>query len=105
MLSLRGDDSHHPLAHEIAQQDAPRLAVRADLPGMKKDDVCVDVTDTEISISGDRRQEEESERGGVYRSERSYGSFHRTIPRMGSTTWPRRLVFHRCSRSDTLVRQ
>jgi HSP20 family protein len=56
------------------------LVVRADLPGMKKDDVCIDVTDGAVTISGERRQEQETERGGVYRSERSYGSFCRTIP-------------------------
>ena len=56
------------------------LVVRADLPGMKKDDVSIDVTDTDITISGERRQEQETERGGVYRSERSYGSFSRAIP-------------------------
>ena len=55
------------------------LVVRADLPGMKKDDVSIDVTDNDITISGERRQEQETERGGVYRSERSYGSFCRTI--------------------------
>jgi HSP20 family protein len=64
---------------EVTQQ-ANELVVRADLPGMKKDDVCIDVTDTDISISGERRQEEETQREGVYRSERSYGSFCRTIP-------------------------
>jgi HSP20 family protein len=47
---------------------------------MKKDDVSIDVTDNDITISGERRQEQESERGGIYRSERSYGSFRRTIP-------------------------
>ncbi len=56
------------------------LVVRADLPGLKKDDVKVDVTENAITIQGERRQEEESERGGVYRSERSYGSFYRSIP-------------------------
>jgi HSP20 family protein len=56
------------------------LVVRADLPGLKKEDVKVDVTDNAITIQGERRQEEESERGGVYRSERSYGSFYRAIP-------------------------
>ena len=64
---------------EVSQQNK-ELLVRADLPGMKKDDVCVDVTDDAITISGERRQEEETERGGIYRSERSYGSFCRTIP-------------------------
>jgi HSP20 family protein len=56
------------------------LVVRADLPGLKKDDVTVEVTDSEITISGERRQEQESDREGVYRSERTYGSFYRTIP-------------------------
>jgi HSP20 family protein len=66
-------------AVEVSHQNN-ELVVRADLPGMKKEDVSVDVTDNEITISGERRQEHESEQGGVYRSERSYGSFHRTIP-------------------------
>jgi HSP20 family protein len=56
------------------------LVVRADLPGMKKDDVSVEIGEEQITISGERRQEQESERGGVYRSERRYGSFSRTIP-------------------------
>jgi len=56
------------------------LVVRADLPGMKKDDVKVDVTESGITIQGERKREHEEERGGVYRSERSYGSFFRTIP-------------------------
>jgi HSP20 family protein len=64
---------------EVYQQNND-LVVRADLPGMKKDDVWIDVTDNDITISGERRQEQESERGGIYRSERSYGSFRRTIP-------------------------
>jgi HSP20 family protein len=56
------------------------VVVRADLPGLKKEDVKIDVTDNALTIQGERRQEEETERGGVYRSERSYGSFFRTIP-------------------------
>jgi HSP20 family protein len=63
---------------EVSQQNN-ELIVRADLPGMKKDDISIDVTDNEITISGERRKEEETERGGVYRSERSYGSFSRTV--------------------------
>jgi HSP20 family protein len=63
---------------EISQQNN-ELVVRADLPGMKRDDVQVDVTDNGVTISGERRQEQETERAGIYRSERSYGSFCRTI--------------------------
>ena len=54
--------------------------VRADLPGLNKDDVKVDVTDDAITIQGERKREQKEEREGVYRSERSYGSFTRVIP-------------------------
>jgi len=64
---------------EVYQQNND-LVVRADLPGLKKDDVNIDVRDNDITISGERRQEQETEREGIYRSERSYGSFCRTIP-------------------------
>ena len=61
-------------------QRGDQLVVRADLPGLSKDDVNVEVTDDSIVISGERRHEFEDEREGVYRSERSYGSFYRAIP-------------------------
>jgi len=57
-----------------------KLVVRADLPGLTKDDVKVDLDDDAITIQGDRRSEHEENREGYYRSERSYGSFYRTIP-------------------------
>jgi HSP20 family protein len=63
---------------EVFQRNS-ELVVRADLPGLSKDDVKVDVTDDAIMIQGERRREHEDERGGVYRSERSYGSFQRVI--------------------------
>jgi HSP20 family protein len=63
---------------EVTQQ-GNELVVRADLPGMKKDDIQVDITDDEVTLSGERRREEETEKGGLYRSERSYGFFTRSI--------------------------
>jgi HSP20 family protein len=57
-----------------------QLVIRADLPGLKKDDVNVEITDNAITISGERRNEDEERREGYYRSERSYGSFFRSIP-------------------------
>jgi HSP20 family protein len=66
-------------AIEVHQQNN-ELVIRAELPGINRSDINVDVSDDDITISGERRQEQESERGGVYRSERRYGSFSRTIP-------------------------
>ena len=56
------------------------LTIRADLPGLKRADVSVEVTDDAVTIQGERKQEREDEREGYYRSERSYGSFHRVVP-------------------------
>lgn len=63
---------------EMLQKNG-HLVVRADLPGMKKDDVKVELTDDMLTISGERQQEKEEKHEGFYRSERSYGSFYRQI--------------------------
>jgi HSP20 family protein len=57
-----------------------QLMVRADLPGLTKDDVNVEFTDDMLRISGERQEENEEKREGYYRSERSYGSFYRQLP-------------------------
>ncbi|MGZ5950302.1 MAG: Hsp20/alpha crystallin family protein [Isosphaeraceae bacterium] len=54
--------------------------VRADLPGMTKDDIKVEVTDEMITIQGERKQEKEEKREGYYYGERAYGSYYRAIP-------------------------
>jgi HSP20 family protein len=56
------------------------LIIRADLPGLNKDDVKVDVSDNQVTIEGERQRHHEEEREGMYRSERSYGRFYRAIP-------------------------
>jgi len=57
-----------------------KLVLRADLPGMNKDDVKVEITDDAIILDGERKYEHEENEGGIYRSERSYGHFYREIP-------------------------
>jgi HSP20 family protein len=56
------------------------LVIRADVPGLSKDDITVDIADDHLTIRGERRYDHEEERDGVFRSERSYGSFSRVIP-------------------------
>jgi HSP20 family protein len=56
------------------------LTIRADLPGLRREDVTVEITDDAVAIQGERKREHEEEREGYYRSERSYGSFYRVIP-------------------------
>ena len=62
-----------------AFQKGDRFIVRAELPGLKKEDVDVELTDEALTIRGERREEHEEEREGYYHSEREYGQFHRTI--------------------------
>jgi len=57
-----------------------RLVVRAELPGMAKEDIHVEVMDGALSIQGERRTEHEESQDEYYRSERSFGSFFRAIP-------------------------
>jgi HSP20 family protein len=61
-------------------QRGNELVIRADLPGLNKEDVKVDLKDDGIVIQGERHREHHEERAGVYRSERSYGSFCRWVP-------------------------
>lgn len=56
------------------------LVVRADLPGLSRDDVDVELDEDALIIRGHRHNEVEDDRDGYYRSERSYGSFYRAIP-------------------------
>lgn len=57
-----------------------KLVITADLPGLNKDDVKVDVTENAVILEGERKYEHEENQEGVYRSERSYGHFYRQIP-------------------------
>jgi HSP20 family protein len=62
------------------QHTGDKLLIQADVPGLKKEDVSVEVRDHELCISGERRSESERNEGRFYRTERTYGSFCRTVP-------------------------
>lgn len=54
--------------------------VRVDLPGLKKEDISLEVTGDGLTISGERKYETEEKRHGWFTSERTYGRFYRAIP-------------------------
>jgi HSP20 family protein len=60
-------------------QRGNEMVVRADLPGISPDDVQIDIEDGVLTISGERQNSNEERQEGFYRSERSYGSFARSI--------------------------
>jgi HSP20 family protein len=64
---------------EVSAKDNA-LVVRADLPGVKREDVQIELDEGRLILRGSRRQEEEERGDGFFHSERSYGSFSRVIP-------------------------
>jgi HSP20 family protein len=60
-------------------QHKGELIIRADLPGVEKDDVKINVTEDTVTIHGERHRAQEEERDGVYRTERSFGAFYRSV--------------------------
>jgi HSP20 family protein len=63
-----------------AFQRGNEFIIRADVPGMTRSDLNVEIGDDAITIRGERRNESHEEREGTYWSERSYGTFSRVIP-------------------------
>jgi HSP20 family protein len=55
------------------------IVVKAELPGMEKDNIEVNLSESRLTIKGEKKKEEEVKKEGYYRSERSYGSFVRTL--------------------------
>jgi HSP20 family protein len=55
------------------------LLVRAELPGVERKDLKLDLGDDLLTVRGERKREEKVEEGEVYRAEISRGSFSRTI--------------------------
>jgi HSP20 family protein len=56
------------------------VVVKAQVPGMSKDDIQVDITDDALTLKGEVKEEKEEEGTHYYRREFQYGTFSRTIP-------------------------
>jgi HSP20 family protein len=59
------------------------FVLRADLPGMREEDVAIELEDNVLTVSGERKADHEENGEGFYRVERAFGSFSRslTLPR------------------------
>jgi HSP20 family protein len=60
-------------------EDHDRIFVRAELPGMKREDISVSLEGSTLTISGERKHEVERKSGDTYRSERYFGRFQRSV--------------------------
>jgi len=60
-------------------EDANNVIMKAELPGMTKEEIDVEIAGDMITISGEKKKEEKIEKGDYHRMERSFGSFRRSI--------------------------
>ena len=60
-------------------EDEDHYTLRADLPGMSQEDVKIELEDSTLTISGERKAEHESKGEGFYRVERAFGAFSRSL--------------------------
>jgi len=66
-----------PMVDVIDRDD--EVVVRAEVPGVEKDDLDVSVSDNAVTIKGETKREEKEEKGDYYRCEISRGTFARTV--------------------------
>lgn len=57
-----------------------KFVIKAELPGMKQEDIDVSIVGDTLTIRGEKKTESEVKEEDYYRSERHYGSFFRSIP-------------------------
>ncbi len=61
-------------------EDKNNVVVKAEIPGMKKEEFEVYLTGDNLNIAGERKVETEEKSAETYRAERYFGRFHRSIP-------------------------
>jgi HSP20 family protein len=55
------------------------IVIKAELPGMEKKDIDIDIKDGVLTLKGERSHEDEVKEENYYRRERTYGKFHRAF--------------------------
>ena len=76
-LSTRGSERFLPLIDVVENEKF--FVLKADLPGLTKEDIKVDVNENILTIKGERKQEKENKSEKYYTMERRYGSFQRSF--------------------------
>jgi len=76
-FALNGTTSWAP-AIDVEEKDGAYL-LKADLPGLKKEDIHVELNNGCLTLRGERKDEHEEKKGTCRRVERTYGSFERSF--------------------------
>lgn len=79
MRSLFDEMTDSRIRMDVEEGDT-QFVVKAEIPGVKKEDIAIDISGNEISVSAEtRRETEEKSAGNVLHSERYYGKFYRSF--------------------------
>ncbi|MBI9110692.1 Hsp20/alpha crystallin family protein [Maridesulfovibrio ferrireducens] len=60
-------------------EDEKEITIKAELPGLKPEDIDVTINQGRLTIKGEKKFEDEEKRDNYHRIERSYGSFQRSV--------------------------
>ena len=74
-----GDQTHAWLPVVDIEQTKDAVMLKFDLPGMKREDVSIEVEGRTLTVSGERKEETEEKHEGYYSRERSTGRFSRSF--------------------------
>ncbi|HUB72508.1 MAG TPA: Hsp20/alpha crystallin family protein [Solirubrobacteraceae bacterium] len=77
--SVQGAPSRRWIPAMDLLEEGDRYVLRADLPGVREQDVKVELEENVLTVSGERRSEEEERKQGYHRVERASGSFSRSL--------------------------
>ena len=77
LKTLSSSQNYLPTLDISEEKDS--LIVKADLPGLKKEEIDISVDGSVLTIRGERKSEKEDKSKNYYRMERAYGSFQRSV--------------------------
>ena len=76
--ALYSEDNHWSIVLDIIEEK-DQYVLKADLPGVKKEDIKVSLEDNILTIEAQRQSEAESQDRQIHRIERTYGKYKRTL--------------------------
>ena len=78
MEATNGQLTAWPMRVDI-REDENQIVIKADVPGMEQKDISVNVDNGQLTISGERKFDDEENRKSYHRVERAYGKFSRSF--------------------------
>ncbi len=77
-LSQLSAEKHWSVALDVIEEKE-QYVLKADLPGIKKEDIKVSLEDNILTLEAERKSEAESQDKQIHRIERTYGHYQRTL--------------------------